>query len=381
MAFAILTRMVTMAAFALLAGSALGATFVYVSNADDGEIATYRMLDSGELQPGPRAKAAPVVMPMVVSPDRRFLYAASRSKPYTVHVYSIDRASGALAPVATAPLAESFPYISLDKTGRFLFGASYGGHVISVNAVGADGRVAAEPLQVIPVGRNAHSIRVDDTNRFVFVPTLGSDAIFLFRFDPATGRLTSSTPSVYMMKAMTGPRHFITSPDNRYVYVLSELHGTVMTLSLDANSGMLAEVSTASALPPDSKLGPGAPRGAVGAPGGPPPRNTDNDIWAADLHMTPNGRFLYATERTSSTIAAFAVDATSGKLTYLASVPTERQPRGFAIDPKGRFVVVSGEKSETVSVYAIDASAGTLKPVGKYPTGKGANWVEIVSFD
>jgi 6-phosphogluconolactonase len=111
------------------------------------------------------------------------------------------------------------------------------------------------------------------------------------------------------------------------------------------------------------------------------PRNTDNDIWAADIHLTPNGKFLYISERTSSTLAAFSVDGASGKLGYLSSTPTEPQPRGFAIDPKGRFLVASGEKSETISVHAIDQASGALKFLGKYPAGKGANWVEIVSFD
>ena len=71
----------------------------------------------------------------------------------------------------------------------------------------------------------------------------------------------------------------------------------------------------------------------------------------------------------------------SGKLTYLSSTPTEKQPRGFNIDPKGRFMVVTGEKSDTISVYALDAGSGALKFLSKHPTGKGANWVEIVSFD
>src|SRR5207244_5181085 len=131
----------------------------------------------------------------------------------------------------------------------------------------------------------------------------------------------------------------------------------------------------------DTTLGPGAPRGAVGASNAPPPRNTDNDIWAADIHMTPNGKFLYLSERTSSALAAFNVNAETGKLTYLGSTPTEEQPRGFAIDPKGRFLVASGEKSETISVYAIDQMSGALRLVKQYPAGKGANWVEIVSFD
>jgi 6-phosphogluconolactonase len=368
---------------ASLVGSAprLAATFVYVSNAEDGDIGVYRMLDSGELQPGARAKAASVVMPMAVSPDRRFLYAASRSKPFSVHAYSINPGTGALTHLSTSPLAESFPYISLDKTGRFLLAASYGGHLVSVNAVGADGRVAAEPLQVIPVGRNAHAIRVDESNRFVYVPTLGTDQMFQFTFDAKSGRLSANTPAVYQMKAMTGPRHFVTSGDNRFLYALSELQATVTTFALDGRTGLLTEMSSASGLPADTKLGPGAPRGAVSGPGAPPPRNTDNDIWAADIHMTPNGRFLYISERTSSSLGAFSVDGATGKLTYLSSTPTERQPRGFAIDPKGRFLVASWEKSDTLSVYAIDQASGALRLLSKYPTGKGTNWVEIVSFD
>src|SRR5207247_2023139 len=221
-----------------------------------------------------------------VSPDKRFLIAGVRSKPFSAYTYSIDRRSGALKLVGIGPLAESFPYISLDRTGRFLLGASYAGHLVSVNPVGADGRVG-EPLQVIPTARNAHAIRTDN---------------------------------------------------------------------------------------PDSKLGPGAPRPSPG-------RNTDNDIWASDLHLTPNGKFLYAAERTSSSIGAFRVDAATGSLAYLGSTPTEKQPRGFRIDPTGRFMVVSGEKSETITSYSIVQSNGSLVPVGKVPTGKGSNWVEIVSFD
>jgi 6-phosphogluconolactonase len=358
---------------ALASTPAPAATFVYVSNAEDGEIAAYAMQPDGTLKALARTQVAKTVMPMAVSPNRRLLYAASRSKPYTVHVYAIDRGTGALKALSTAPLAESFPYISLDRNGRFLFGASYGGHLVSVNAVGGDGRVFTEPLQVIPVGRNAHSILVDATNQFVYVPNLGTDQIFQFVFDEKSGRLASNTPAVAQLKPGTGPRHFVFSSDNRFVYLLSELLATVTTLSLDAKTGLLTEVSSASALPPDSKLQPGSPR--------PHPRNTDNDIWAADLHLTRDGKFLYASERTSSTLAAFGVDAASGKLSYLSSTPTERQPRGFAIDPAGRFLVASGEKSETLSVYAIDPASGALKLLQKVPAGKGANWVEIVAFD
>jgi 6-phosphogluconolactonase len=355
-------------------------TYIYVSNAADGDIGTYAMQPDGTLQPGARVKAGDVVGPMAVSPDRRCLYAAVRSQPFSLHAYAIDQGTGALAPLAVSPLAQSFPYISLDKTGRYLFGASYHAHLISVNAVGADGRVGAAPLQVIPVGRHAHSIRADESNRFVYVPTLGSDQMFQFAFDANTGRLSSNTPAIAQMQPGTGPRHFVTSADNRYLYALSELLATVTTFALGADTGLLTEIGSASGLPPDTKLVPGAPRGGLGTPNAAPPRNRDHDIWAADIHLTPDGRFLYISERASNTLGAFSVNAKTGKLTYLASTPTETQPRGFAIAPDGRFLVAAGEKSDTISVYAIDQASGALSPPQKYAGGKGANWVEIVSF-
>ena len=361
----------------LMSGPALAATFVYISNAEDGDIGMYTLNSDGSLQPGQRFKAEKIVMPMTVSPDNRFLIAAVRSKPFSAYTYSIDSGTGALKLVGTGPLGESFPYISLDRSGRYLLGASYGANLVSVNPVGPDGRVGPT-LQTIPTARNAHAIRSDNTNRFVFVPHLGTDQIFQFLFDDKTGRLAANTPPVLQLKAGTGPRHLITSADNRFVYLLNELTATVTTLALDDKTGLLTELGSASALPPDSKLVPGAPRGAVGVAGA-VARDTSNDIWASDLHLTPNGKFLYAAERTSSTIGAFAVDSATGKLIYLGSTPTEKQPRGFSIDRTGRFMVVSGEKSDTLSTYAIEPN-GSLKPIGKYPTGKGSNWVEIVNF-
>ena len=354
----------------VFSASTMAATFVYVSNAEDGDIGVYTLKPDGSLVPGERFKAEKPVMPMTVSADKRLLIAGVRSKPFAAYSYTIDRQTGALKLVGTGPLAESFPYIYLERSGRYLLGASYGANLVSVNPVGADGRVG-EPLQVIPTARNAHAIRTDNTNRFVFVPHLGTDQVFQFVFDEKTGRLSANTPPVVQLKAGSGPRHLIVSADNKFVYLLSELVATVTTLSLDAKTGLLAEVSSVSFLPPDSKLQPGAPRPTPG-------RNVENDIWASDLHLTPNGRFLYAAERTSSTINALSVDGATGKLTYLASTPTEKQPRGFRIDPTGRFMVVTGEQSSTISSYAIDGATGALRLIGKYPTGKGSNWVEIV---
>lgn len=338
-------------------------TYAYVANAEDGEIATYRLTGAGELIAEGRAKAAASVAPLAVSPDRRRLYAAVRSKPFAVHVFGINPSTGALTPHSVSPLAESFPYLSLDRTGRLLFGASYGGHLVSVNEVGSDGRVAAEPRQVIPVGRNAHAILADRSNRFVFVPCLGTDQIFPFALE--SGTLRPGTP--VQMKAGTGPRHMAFSGDNRFLYVLSELWGSVTTFSL--NDGVLTQISTT---PMVTGLRPGAPRGPDA-----PPRERDKDVWAADIRLSPDGRFLYTSERTSNCLCGFRVDAASGKLAWMGATQTERQPRGFAIDPQGKFLVASGEKSTSLSVHAIEKN-GSLGPARQFPGGKGGNWVEIV---
>jgi 6-phosphogluconolactonase len=337
----------------------------------------YSLHPDGSLQAGPRAKAERLVTLMAVRPDKRVLVAAVSSKPYMAYSYNIDQVSGMLTPVGTGRLAENLTYISFDRTGAFLLGASYGANLVSVNPVQSDGRVG-DPLQVIPTARNAHSIRADNTNRFVFAPHLGTDQVFQFFFDQKTGRLAANTPPVLQLEQGTGPRHFIVSGDNRFVYVLNELSGTVTVLALSANTGTLKELESVSMLPPDTKLFRGMPRGADGTPA---TNHPDQDIWAADLHLTPNGRFLYASERTTSTLNAFRVDSATGSLTYLASMPTEKQPRGFAIAPGGRFVVVAGEKSDMLSSYAIDIESGALELIGRYPSGRGPNWVEIIAFD
>jgi len=345
-------------------------TFVYVSNAEDGDIGQYMMRPDGTLQPVTRFKAGPNVMPMSVSPDKRYLVAAGRAKPFTAYTYAIDRGTGALKLVGTGPLAESFPYITHDRTGRWLLSASYGGHLVSVNPLKPDGTVG-DPHQVIPTARNAHAIITDRTNHHVFVPHLGTDQVFQFLFDEKSGRLSASTPPVVQMKAGIGPRHLVMSPDNRFVYLLNELTATVTTLANE--NGLLREISSVSALPPGSTLRAGMPRPQ-------PDRDVSNDVWASDIHVAPSGRFVYAAERTSSSIAAFSADPANGKLNYLGSTSTEKQPRGFRIDPTGRFMIVSGEKSDTISSYRIESS-GLLLHLGKYSTGKGSNWVEIVSYD
>jgi 6-phosphogluconolactonase len=158
------------------------------------------------------------------------------------------------------------------------------------------------------------------------------------------------------VKVKAGPRHFRFSPDERFVYLLCELDASIYVFPYDAASGRLSkETQVASAVPP----------GFAGKP------------WAADIHLTPDGKFLYASERTSSTLAAFRVDANSGALVPIASYPTETQPRGFAIDPSGRTLLAVGQLSNSLTAHAIDPDSGALRALARYPVGKNPNWIEM----
>jgi 6-phosphogluconolactonase len=356
---------------------ALAETFVYVGHGT--QISSYRLVADGALAPLANTDAGGQVMPMAVSKDKRFLFVGMPSKPFAVQTFSIDKTNGALKSLSKAPLPDSMCFISLDHTGHYLLGASYDGNLVSVNQVGADGRVSEAPLQVVSAGRNMHAVRVDESNKFAYASSLGTDELYQFRFDDKSGKLTANSPATIAQKPGAGPRHFITSSDNRFVYAVSEMSGAVTSYALDAKTGALSEVSSVPGLPADAQLKQGFRRGTNGPDG--KPRDTSHDYWSADLHLTPNGKFLFASERTSSTLARFGVDQATGKLTYLGSTPTEKGPRAFTIDPKGRFLVATGEPSETISVYPINQASGELGEGKKYAAGKGANWVEVVVFE
>ena len=189
-----------------------------------------------------------------------------------------------------------------------------------------------------------------------------------WRFDPVRGVLSPNATPMVRVAGGVGPRHFVFHPSNRFVYLLNELEASVYFFDYDAESGALSERQTLLALPRDFD----GPR--LGMPG----ISTNGGPKAADLHLTPDGRFLYASERTSSTITAFAVDLDSGRLEYAGSFPTETTPRGFNIDPSGRFLLSVGQDSHHMTCYAIDSGTGSLTAVGRYEMGQNPNWVEIL---
>ena len=381
------TGAATSVALALL--SVIGATsmsaaktFVYVSNAQDGNIDAYTMdAGTGALTPVGKTEAAKLVMPMTVSPSKKYLYAVIRSQPTRVLTYAIDPATGALSQKASAPLPDSMPHVSTDHTGRYLFTASYGGDKLAVSPIGENGLVEAEAIQVIATGRNAHAILPDRSNKFVYATTLGANQVLQFTFDGKTGKLTANEPSSVSPEAGHGPRHMAFSPDNKNLYVLNELSGHVTRYAIDGAKGTLTLAESVSSVPAEAGLAwdvPQAPAGTAAAAAA--PKDEKPKIWAADIQITPNGKFLYSTERTGSKIALFTVAADTGKLTYVANFATEAQPRGIRIDPTGQYLVASGEKSDRLSVYKIDQSTGKLGEPSRYPVGNGANWVEIVDI-
>jgi 6-phosphogluconolactonase len=360
-------------------------TRVYISCADDGDIVALELNgQTGGLKMLGKTKAGKVVMPIAVSPDRRYLYAGIRSVPYGYASYTIDPDKGLLTHLSTVPAPDNMTYIATDRTGRFLHGATYAAHRISVNPIGKTGSVQAEATQIMETGCHAHAIRTDSSNRFVFVPLLGADLILQMTFDEKRGILSPNHPAEIKTGANAGPRHIVFSPGNRFVYVVTELTGMVYAYALDGKTGLLKEIQSISALPAHSNLLPGK----VGAPiGGPQPHPTpepvsDDEprIQAADIHITPDGRFLYASERTSSTLAAFAVDGTTGLLHYLDQYDTETEPRGFAIDPGGRFLLAAGQKSGHCQVYRIDPETGGLKRLNRVPVGGNPTWIEVVDL-
>jgi 6-phosphogluconolactonase len=341
-----------------LAAPASAATWVYVSNADSQEVSVLELdRSAGKLKPVETVPVGGTVMPLAVSPDKRFLYAALRSQPFRVASFSIEPGTGQLKKLGEASLADSMANIGVDRSGKWLFAASYGGHKITVNGIDAKGAVGAVQ-QLLPTAPNAHAVQADASNQYVLATSLGGDNLSVWRFDAAKGTLQPNDPALVTTAPKSGPRHFVWSPSQKHLYLLNELDASLDVFAWDSARGTLRPLQRASALP----------AGFSGKP------------WAADLHLSPDGRFLYASERTSSTLAIFRVDSISGVLQPAGHAATEKTPRGFAIDSTGRFLVAAGQESHAVALYPIDAATGALGTPQRLPVGKNPNWVEIVEL-
>lgn len=334
----------------------------YVSCADAREIVTFAMdratgaltRRAGTPVPGPPGTS--MSMPLALSPDRRVLHAAVRIAPFPCSSFAIDRATGALRHLGATNLDDAMAYILVDPSGRTLLAASYPGAIVTSHAIGADGAVTAPAQQVIDTPIRAHAIITDAAGHHAYVPCLGGDVVLQLALDPVSGRMTQ----VGRLKthAGCGPRHMRLSPCGGFAYVLGELDATITACTVDPAGRLVAHQAVAT-----------LPRGFVVPEG--------KRIMAADIHLSPDGRFLYASERLAEILSAWRIGP-GGTLSPIGSIATDPMPRGFAIDPAGPFLLCASQTTGAVRGYAIDPATGALTQIGTTDAGANANWITFL---
>jgi len=347
------------------AARAGGTMIVYVGTYTGGTSASkgiYRLrldLATGALtEAGPPTESASPSF-LALHPSGRYLYAVNETDGPKgeggVSAFAVDARTGALAPLNKESSRGGGPcHLSLDARGRHVLVANYGGGSVAVLPVQGDGRLSpattfvqheghgADPAR--QKGPHAHWVDVDKANRFALVADLGLDEVLVYKFDPARGGLTPNQPPAVHLAPGAGPRHVAFHPDGRHVYVINELQSTVTAFSYDAVKGALAELQTLSTVPP----------------GFTEPTST------AEIAIRPDGRFLYGSNRGHDSIAVFAIDPASGRLTAAGHQPTRgKKPRNFAIDPTGTWLLAANQDSDNIAVLRIDGATGALSPVGE----------------
>jgi 6-phosphogluconolactonase len=342
----------------MLAGASITShakTIIYTANTDAKTISVFQLdNETPSIHLLQTLSVEGAVMPMAVRNNR--LYAALRSAPYGLAVLHINPVTGFLHQRTTLPLVDNMANISLDPQGRYLFAASYAGHSISVQPLDDQG-LAAGPVAVLATGHNPHQITLDPAGQFVLVSLLGEDRLESFAWNanakPADALLRRQPALAVQNAAGSGARHFVFSAAGDRVYLLNELSAQLQVFARDIHCGRMSLIATHTLLPSGVKP------------------------WAADIHLTPNGKWLYVSERTSSKIYGFSVDQ-AGALELLNSWPTEAQPRAFAISPKGNYLAVVGQLSNHLSLYAIHQQTGELSLRERIATGANPSWVEII---
>ncbi|HWJ19020.1 MAG TPA: lactonase family protein [Geobacterales bacterium] len=289
----------------------------------------------------------------VIAPGGRRLYSCNSTG--FVSAYSIDPATARLALINQEPSGGGDPsYISLDRTGHYVFVANYDGGNIAVWAIQPDGSLGDRTAFVQHTGSSvdprrqthayAHSIVVDPTNRFVLVADLGLDKLFVYRFNVKDGSLSPNDPPFARSAPGSGARHVVFHPNGRWVYLITEMGNTIILFNWDTKNGTLSEVQTTPTLPKDFQ----------------------GVSTCAEVRVHPSGRFVYASNRGHDSIAVFSVDAHTGRLTPIQHVPSGgKTPRNFEMDPTARWMLVTNHGNEKPMVFRIDQETGKLTPVGQ----------------
>lgn len=299
--------------------------------------------------------------PIALTDDGQHMYAALRG-PNRILPMTRDTTTGELDLLEPTPVPDFPTYLDIDATGRFAIAASYGPGTVHTFAINEDRTIANDPIQRTQTERSAHACLIDPSNRFVYIPHTIPNSIYQFRFDDTTGKLSPIQPIVVKGGGKpnnpAGPRHYVYHPTLDIVYMVNELDSSVSAYQWDAKQGGLTRFQSLTTLPANFTQ-----------------RNT-----CADIHVTPNGKFLYASNRGHDSIAAYKLDE-DGLMTFIDWFKTEPVPREFAIDLKGQYLYSAGLKSHKLAAYAIDANTGRLSRIGNYDTPEGPIWVEVVQLD
>jgi len=242
-------------------------------------------------------------------------------------------------------------HVSLDKTGKTLFTAQYGGGSVAVFSVQPDGMLRERTQLIDHQGgakvvadrqdaSHAHWTGVSPDNRFVFVPDLGLDQVVIYKLDAALGKIeahgSGSTPPG------SGPRHMKFHPNGRWIYVLNELSLTVTVFEYDAKLGTMTPRQTIETVP-TAEL------------------DREKAKSCSEIRVHPNGKFVYAANRGHDTITVFAVDQAKGELKLVQREnPRCATPRNFNLTPDAKWLLAAGQLSNTLGLFSVDSETGRI---------------------
>lgn len=357
---------------AFLAGIANAEQFLFLASKDN-ELVSYAIdADSGELKPHATHELPGTGGPMTISRDGEIVYVESHLKKEgeqrpSPHIVTLKNVGGKFEQLHVAPVNLRSPGIYVDATNQVVLGAHYGEGAVSVWRVDENRICTGELVDHHVTGEKAHFITTDPSNRFVYVPHTGANAVFQFALDPKAGKLKPlDPPSVAGPDEdhrYHAPRHYAHHPTLPMGFTSNEAGGGISSWKFNEETGALTLHETLNALPPDWEGGSAA----------------------ADIHVTPDGRFVYVSNRDTRkleegqpngcTLAGFEIDPESGKLTPIGHFPTEFFPRACMIDNTGKFFYAAGQRSNKLAVYRISEKNGALHRIGTYETGQGPIWI------
>lgn len=288
-----------------------------------------------------------------IHPSRKFLYTVCRSSIVegkdwgTVSAFSIDSLTGKVEIINEKSSYGKAPcHISIDKSGNFAFVSNYSEGNLIVYKLNTDGSLSDSIQSIQHTGSSVneqrqekahiHSAIVSGDNRFVYVSDLGIDKVFVYALQDNGVLMPSSEKAV---QQGAGPRHFTFSPSADFAYLSEELSSTTCVFSLNKQSGELTEIQRLSTIPSSYKA-----------------QNKN-----ADIHVTPDGKFVYVSNRGHNSIAAFLVNEQSGKLQLIEYESTKGEcPRNFMIDNTGTYLFAANRDSDNITIFTIDKKSGTL---------------------